>query len=80
MMDPARWAARAEAALEPGRSYYLRARLHDPDQRVTLVRFLGDASTQLCVVRKPRGLEPVCASAELSVSHPETWYRRLRAG
>ncbi len=66
--------------LAVGREYYLHARMHDPDERVVLVRVDGLAPTQKCVVRNPRGLEFVCAAAELSAVHPEELYRRLRAG
>lgn len=42
--------------LAVGHEYYLHARMHDPDERVTLLR-VDEAPTQKCVVRNPRGLE-----------------------
>jgi hypothetical protein len=64
--------------LEAGREYYLHARLHDPDERVTLVRVDATGSPQTCVVRNRRGLEFVCAASELSAVHPAELYRLIR--
>jgi len=72
--------------VQVGQSYHLHARLHDPNEAVTLVGFVRTASswidghrTSIWRVRAVTGSEYLCEAWQLSRVHPDEVYRQLRA-